>query len=366
MHSKLQLLFALLGVLIACARPPDLIGVNDPETAPSTVPKASEHRIFIATSRAPSNDEREFYSSQRSDVLGLAAVTVSVPADREPGTVERPRTLPPDATREFAVVDPERFVDGHDFVRSLNKALAARRPDNRDILLFVHGFNNTLSDSVLRVAQFVEDSGFEGVAILFSWASAARVSRYAYDLNSVLAARPSLEEASSFIVQSDATGFDVFAHSMGTMLVSEVMVQSDLRGNLNRTRKLRTVTFASPDIDIDVFKSQLSQIRQLPVSPYVLVSSDDRALQFSRRIAGGVDRVGAADLSELEGLGLTVIDLSEIDDSNSGSHSKFAGSPEAVQLIGRTLSEHGYSNNTQAGFGDFLTIVPDTVKVFRP
>jgi esterase/lipase superfamily enzyme len=58
-------------------------------------------------------------------------------------------------------------------------------------------------------------------------------------------------------------------------------------------------------------------------------------------VAGGVPRVGAADAEELEKLGVTVIDLSEIDDSTSGSHSKFAGSPEVVRILGAGLNEVG-------------------------
>jgi esterase/lipase superfamily enzyme len=43
----------------------------------------------------------------------------------------------------------------------------------------------------------------------------------------------------------------------------------------------------------------------------------------------------------LEELGVTVIDLSEVEDSASGSHSKFAGSPEVVQLIGAAINRGG-------------------------
>jgi esterase/lipase superfamily enzyme len=51
--------------------------------------------------------------------------------------------------------------------------------------------------------------------------------------------------------------------------------------------------------------------------------------------------VGATDAEELEDLGVTVIDLSRIDDSSSGSHAKFAGSPEVVQLLGAGLNSVG-------------------------
>jgi esterase/lipase superfamily enzyme len=91
---------------------------------------------------------------------------------------------------------------------------------------------------------------------------------------------------------------------------------------------------------------------------YILISKDDSALRVSRRIAGGVPRVGAADTQQLEQLGLTVIDLSEIGNSSSGSHSKFAGSPEVVQLIGAGLNSAGRFGDTTPGLEKMLENVP--------
>ena len=358
---------ACLLLAVSCASQPDLIGIPDPNAENGAVPGASRHTIYIATTRQPSATPGEFFSSRRAQSLGLAAVTVSLPPNRRAGEIQRPTTLPPDASREFMVVDPLVFASGSDFVGGLNEELARRAEGDRDVLLFVHGFNNTLSDSVLRVAQFVEDSGFRGVPVLFSWASAGRISDYAYDLNSVLAARPLVEDASALIIQSNANGFDVFAHSMGTLLVTEVMVQSALQGSLGSSGRLRNIVFAAPDIDVDVFRSQLSQIAEVPGSLFVLVSNDDRALGVSRQIAGGIDRVGAADADELAGLGITVIELNNIDDSRSGSHSKFAGSPEVVQLVGRTLQQHGYpQHQTETLVFDALELLPNTLEALAP
>jgi esterase/lipase superfamily enzyme len=76
-------------------------------------------------------------------------------------------------------------------------------------------------------------------------------------------------------------------------------------------------------------------------------------------IAGGVPRVGAADAAELEQLGVTVIDLSEIDDSSAGSHAKFAGSPEVVQLIGVGLNNAGrFDEASTPALGRLLAEVP--------
>ena len=211
------------------------------------------------------------------------------------------------------------------------------------MLLFVHGYNNTMTDSVLRIAQFVEDTGFTGVPVLFSWASAARTTHYVYDMNSALIARPLVLETSRILGQTNARGFSIFAHSMGSLLMIEAMVQSDMQGFRAAGGRLDNVMLASPDIDLDLFTSQLAQMKRKNKNFFVFVSKDDKALGFSRRISGGIERVGNADTEHLANLGVTVIDLSEVDDSATGTHSKFAGSPEVVQLIGQNLKTNNLS-----------------------
>jgi esterase/lipase superfamily enzyme len=134
---------------------------------------------------------------------------------------------------------------------------------------------------------------------------------------------------------------------MGTLLTMEGLVDAQLSGRLGTRAKINSIMLASPDIDIDLFRTQIGLLpRPIVERMYLLISKDDSALRFSRRIAGGVPRVGAADVADLEDLGVTVIDLSEIEDSSSGSHSKFAGSPEVVQLIGAGLNSSGRFGET--------------------
>ena len=117
------------------------------------------------------------------------------------------------------------------------------------------------------------------------------------------------------------------------------LVQKSLAGRINRRITLRHLILASPDIDVDLFASQLAYVpKEVRDNIYLLVSQDDRALRLSRRIAGGIPRTGALPAEALEGLGLTVIDLTEVDDTTSLSHSKFADSPDVVRLIGAGLN----------------------------
>ena len=134
--------------------------------------------------------------------------------------------------------------------------------------------------------------------------------------------------------------------------------------------RLRLVMMASPDIDLDLFETQLKDFGDLKKLFFVFVSSDDIALAASTTIAGGVSRVGSADPERLAELGVNVIDLSEIEDKGSINHSKFSDSPEIVQIIGKSINE---GNTLQAqsaesaaasATGDLVrsvTVIPATV-----
>ena len=335
------LLTLALPALLAtgCSRPPNLVGVDNPEVPVASVPGATHEKMFIMTTREASEVVGALFSAGRAPELGLASVAVSIPPTHVSGDIERPKHLPPDPRTEFAVVDPVIYTGDAAFVSQVNTELMKRPPGQREILLFVHGYNTTTSDAILRLGQFVKDTGFTGVPVLFTWASAAKAPRYVYDLNSALVARSHLKEVADTLMKTRADRVSILAHSMGTFLTMEGLVDAQLSGRLGKRNKIDTVMLASPDIDIDLFRTQVAILPEaFREKIYVLVSQDDYALRVSRIIAGGVPRVGASDAAALEGLGVTVIDLSQIENSSSGSHTKFAGSPEVVQLISKGLN----------------------------
>ncbi len=318
----------LVPVLAGCGRPPDLVGIDNPAVPAATVPEIGRHRIFITTTREASEVVGAFYSGERAPELGLASVDVTVPPGHVVGQLERPLRMPPDPRAEFAVVDPVVYRSDAAFVAEVDRALASRPPGERTLLLFVHGYNNTTSDAILRLAQFVEDTGFQGVPVLFTWASAARAPRYVYDLNSALVARVQLKDMADILARTRAESIDIFAHSMGAFLTMEGLVDAQMSGQLGRRGHIDHIMLASPDIDIDLFRTQIGLLpSSILERMYLLVSADDRALLMSRRIAGGVPRVGAADAREIEALGLTVIDLSEIDEFELGQPFEVRGLP---------------------------------------
>ncbi|MEP3278981.1 MAG: alpha/beta fold hydrolase [Stappiaceae bacterium] len=365
--APLLLLVLLCVLLSGCmSANGNIIGVG----ADVAFENENAHRIFIATTRARSDDPEEFYSGERSRGLALGYVDVNIPPNHQIGQIEKPSSGDADPAKHFVVSSPEIAESDQSFRNSINAALAGKTGQDKSVLVFVHGYNVNFSSAVLRIAQFVNDTGYQGVPVLFSWASRGRTLDYVYDLNSALQARNQLEKLGLILSRTNAQHFDVVAHSMGNLVTIEAMRDLRNRSGGRQDRRLRRVILASPDIDIDVFRTQLQGFEGTENLFFVLISDDDKALRLSRRIAGGVSRVGAADPQTLAELGVNVIDLSQIEDKGSANHSKFADSPEIVQLIGKginqgnTLSareEKGALQTIAGGVLKSVTIIPTTL-----
>ena len=79
LHTVGLVLTLSFGLLTGCSRPPDLVGIDNPETPAETVEGVSRHRLFIITTREASEVVGAFFSGERAPELGLASVDVTVP-----------------------------------------------------------------------------------------------------------------------------------------------------------------------------------------------------------------------------------------------------------------------------------------------
>ena len=337
---RLWVFIPVLFLVVSCASgPSNLIGVKLLEPSRVTSDGATIQNLFIATSRRRSDDASEFFSGEREQALNLANVDVSIPNSHVPGRLEQWRFgEAEDVSKHFTIARPSVFANSPDFVTKLNNSLSAKAPGDREVLVFVHGYNTNFSSAVLRVSQFVKDTDFKGVPLLFTWASRGRALDYVYDINSALQARFYLLELAEILAGTDAESFSIVAHSMGNLVTLEAMTQLIKQG-FRPKAELNRVILAAPDVDLDLFDQYASDLAPVRKNIVVLVSKDDRALKLSRRIAGGVDRVGAADPDAIAKYGLDVIDLTQIDDDSNIHHTKFEQSPEIVKLIGRGIAD---------------------------
>jgi esterase/lipase superfamily enzyme len=135
---------------------------------------------------------------------------------------------------------------------------------------------------------------------------------------------------------------------MGTWVTMEALRQLAITGDRDLGGRLGDVVLASPDIDVDVFKSQMQRYGK-PRKPFVLLlSDDDRALKLSGILAGARPRLGGyADARDLAEYGVTVVDLSGIGGDRL-NHTKFAENPVLVRLLGqRLLQDDGFASERE-------------------
>jgi esterase/lipase superfamily enzyme len=311
-----------------------------------TVPGASVVDMMVATTRAPATEPPgAMFNGERARGLAFADIAVSIPPDsaHKVGEIQWPSSPPGDPLHDFVTVRAER-LDLKEAIARFDQRIKAT--PQRHVLLFVHGFNTRFDEAVYRFAQVVHDSGASVTPLLFTWPSRGRLFDYAYDRDSATYSRDALETVLQALAKSPKVGtISVMAHSMGNFLLVEALRQMSIRDG-SISPKIKDIMLASPDIDVDVFRRQIAEIEQNDKSPPItlFVSQDDRALGFSRMLAGNEPRIGAVDPTQepyrsiLEQGHVHVVDLTAIKSDDSFNHGKFAES-EVVQAIGQRLAE---------------------------
>jgi esterase/lipase superfamily enzyme len=339
--------------LVGCASRPETGFLSAVAYSPSG---AVDHTLLVATTRGRDDRPGTLFNGDRASSIDYAELTVSIPPNHKRNEIEWATTPPGDPNVNFVVRDA-KYLDGDKaFLQALNAQLALRPPGSRNVFLFVHGFNTMFAEAVYRGAQLAHDSKAPGVPVLFTWASRGQATAYVYDLNSATAARDALEHTLRLLLRSNAEKVNVLAHSMGNWVTVEAFRQIRLSGDLPPANKIGTILLAAPDIDIDVFKSQLRAFGKPQRPFYVVLSQDDRALFLSRTIAGGVTRVGASDAAELTALGASVIDLSDVKADDPTNHDKFVQlasvGPELLGILAQGApSGHRLSDASEAAVG---------------
>jgi esterase/lipase superfamily enzyme len=278
--------------------------------------------------------------TMRADGPAYSLQILSIPPDHHPGQIERPAFGSPDPQHHIMVASTQDLSEA-EFRNELATDISGRIGSNRDVLLYVHGFNTDLDAARFRLAQIVTDGRFGGIPVLFTWPASNNLLNYEAARESATASRDSLANLLKDLSEVPDIGrIHILAHSMGTWLTMEALRQRAIAGSPSLNGKLGLVMLAAPDIDLSVFRSQLSELDASHIS--VLVSADDRALSLSRTLAGDRPRVGAldprkpSDRAALARLGVRVYDLSGKSDGLI-DHDAYADLPDVVRSIGAQI-----------------------------
>lgn len=313
----LTLVLVLLGLGGCAGRPGALALVPTDVTAPG----ARTVSLLVATDRE--QDGQTGYGSGRA-TLRYEELTISIPPTHAVGSIEWSEETARDPAKSF-VVTGRRPLSEDGFRREV--ALRGERDGAAGV--FVHGYNYTLAEAAFRLAQLSVDSSNVGAPILFSWPSEGAVTGYVADRDAAAYARDDLAHVLTLVAGARPRGKVTLAgHSMGGWLVMETLRQLRLEGRDDLLARF-DVALAAPDIDVDVFRSQLAAVGPLTPPLTILVSPDDRALQASRGLAGGRTRLGMVDVHDPRLMeiarrdGLRIVDISSLESSDGTRHDRF-------------------------------------------
>lgn len=259
---------------------------------------ANDPTLHVVTTRRLRDGARAPFFDTSRGALTYARATLQAPDGSLFGQLNAL------VTNDFAVrrVEP---VSGQP-ATALTEALRGR-----DTLFFVHGYNQTFEAASRDAALLSNGIGFKGNTVVFSWPSKGGLFDYGYDRESALLARDPLSDVLASLLQDEfGARLHLVAHSMGTLVTLEALRGYRDRHGDRGLDRLGALVLAAPDVDVDVFKAALARLGPWRDKMTVITATNDRALDLSRRLAGG-DRVGALPREALDGTGVRVIDATE-------------------------------------------------------
>lgn len=352
-------LIALLILTLAACTPRGAMVVVPPETAEGPITT-----VFVGTTRGL--EGTGVFGSKRSEELRFARYDVAIPPKRELGEIRYPKPRRPNVSTDFLTTGQRIYSAEADFQSDLNKALAA---NGREAIIFIHGFNNTFTEGLYRIAQLRHDLEVPGVALHYSWPSAAEPLGYLYDRDSATFARDGLVELIRETIAAGATRVTLVAHSMGSFVTMEALRDIALADD-RIMPQIRGVVLMSPDIDVEVFRKQAKDIGALP-QPFLIFGSDrDRVLRLSALITGQSGRLGSLDsVDDLSDLDVTYVDVAAF--AKGDGHFVPGTSPALIKLLGRVADVDRAFDNDAAGRaglfpGAILTVRSATRIILSP
>ena len=180
-----------------------------------------------------------------------------------------------------------------------------QKNQNEDILLYIHGFNNSVEESLLRASQIACDIGFGGRVAMFSWPSLESPICYYQDKDQIDVAIKKFLDFLVILCQS-ARKVHIIAHSAANLLFTRsALAASAILHNFKG--KIGQLICAHADVKVefflDVFKDSntgVAGIESIVDNVTVYYHRRDKALWWAANsIFGTGDRIGRQETKQL-------------------------------------------------------------------
>lgn len=295
--------------------------------------------VYYGTDRAAAgSDAAKVHFGAQRGTLSYGRVDVTIPTAHEPGHLESPTWYKLEFHEDPAlhvVMAAVTRLDPAAWSASLKSTLA--RSPQSEMLLYVHGYNVTIEDAARRAGQLAYDLAFPGPAAFYSWPSRGSLAGYAADEATIDRAVPNLAEFLRHTIHTTPVRrLHIIAHSMGSRALSAALQ----RLTPEESRRIGQVVFAAPDIDAEVFATEIVPALATRAEHITMYSSSrDRALLASMKVHA-YPRAGMSGPEMVVVQGLETIDASSVDTDMLG-HGYYASNKavidDMVKLIRQAL-----------------------------
>jgi esterase/lipase superfamily enzyme len=391
-------LIALAGFALGCATghplmpTPNLYSGADgyPEAAVPPASKSSQVDLLYATDRAPLPDDGGglHYGRNRSASVGFGSAVVEIgegetweelveasQGNRRKGKLGLelrsstelgrfpPTPHPFTVVNDEPVDDPEVAAEDSRVAEALRSEIRRRlaQTEQKDVILYVHGFNNSFEFAACSQAEVWHFLGRRGVPILYSWPAAhGGLFGYFIDRESGEFTIYHLKQLIRLLVSTpEIERIHILAHSRGTDVATsalrELVIETRAAGKNPREHlRIANLVLAAADLDFDVVRQRLMAEQFGPAFGQITIytTQADKALGVSQTLMSGTrfGRIKSGDLGESEQEIFT--EVTNVNIINVQGVSGFIG--------------HGYFRTSPAASSDLILILRDGSKPGDP
>ncbi len=289
--------------------------------------------VWFGTNRR--RDGYNTFVGERADEVSYGRCEVFVPKDRKVGSLGSSLLGRLISGDNRVRLDGVKHFEALHFWSAISSEVATLSTDDRQGLLFLHGYRTKFEDAARRTAQLKVDLAHAGPAAFFSWPSLGELAGYTGDEAAIEGSEQAIREfLVDFAARSGVTAVHIIAHSMGNRGLLRAMDAIARFAKSASPVRFGQVFLAAPDVDVDLFKNLAAAYAQLSVRATLYVTNNDKALGFSRQIHR-YHRVGLTPpVAVLQGI-----------DTIDASH------------INLDLSGHGYSVETRPVLADIHRLI---------
>lgn len=155
--------------------------------------------------------------------------------------------------------------------------------ENENVLLFVHGFNNSVDDAA--IAAWKLGNNLQGIdkTVFFSWPSEASVFSYSADYKIANKSVPFVVDCIDKLTKGRVGKVHIVAHSMGCRLLVQSLIEYL---NIEGAAKLGQVYFIAGDVDQFVFNLSMTRIGGSEIATNLtnIASDNDYALKLALKV----------------------------------------------------------------------------------